>query len=548
MVLTGIVGIYSWRHRSVPGATGLAFMMFFGSLKLIATTLGLTAEELPPKLFWFQIERFCLLPSTIAGLAFALEYAGLDTWLNRRSLALLSIPALLLIPLTFTNNAHHLIWTHMWLDGRIHYNPGNFVYPLWGYGLLLGVATIVIFIWLFIRSPLSRWPVGLILLNLFISRILFYLNEAGLNPFKPLELADMAVMVICPVYFLALFHFRMFEVVPVARNRVIEQMRDGMLVLDARTRVADLNGAAQQLLGVARSKVIGREATQVFLNYPKLRELLRSPATVQEEIFVGSHSYRVHISRLTNRRGYELGKLILFYDISEEKRTQKQLHDHQQKLTMLEEREWLARELHDGVGQALAAADLHSKTVSELFARRQVVGVETSLDQLAKAIKEGKAHVGDYLFGVRTWSSKDPFFAGLRRYVTNYNQEAGVRTELIIAPEIERNPLGGIIETQLQRIIQEGLTNIKRHASAHSARVVFAVDRDQVEVLIEDDGRGFDPVGLNGHEGFGLRAMAGRAEAVGGHLEVNSAPGKGTQVIIRVPWGKEGSHEDVVSG
>ncbi len=539
MALTAVVGIYSWRHRSVPGATGLAFMMFFWSLKLMATTLGLMAGELPAKLLWFQIERFCLLPGTAAGLAFALEYAGLDTWLNRRILTLLAIPALLLIPLTFTNDAHHLIWTQMWFDGRIRFNPGALVYPLWGYGLLLGVATISIFIWLFIRSPLHRWPVGLILLNLFASRILFSLTEARLNPLKSLDLFDLAAILICPVYFVALFHFRMFEVVPVARNRVIEQMRDGMLVLDAQTRIADLNGAAQELLGVARSEVIGQEITQVLGGYPNLVELVLGPATTQDDVWLSdARCYRIHISPLANRRGFELGKLILFYDTSEEKRTQKQLQDHQRKLASLEEREWLARELHDGVGQALAAAHLQVKTASELLTRGQVAETKTSLDQLAAVIHEGKARVADYLFGVKTWSSSDQFFTGLRQYVMNYSRNGGVRTDLLISSEIERNPFGEAIETQLHRIIQEALTNIRKHAHARSARVMFACDGDHLKITIEDDGQGFDPAALGDNHGFGLRSMKGRAEAVGAHLEVKSSPGHGTQVIVRAPWKK----------
>lgn len=548
MGLAAAVGIYSWRHRSVPGATGLAFMMFFWSLKLVATTLGLTAGELPTKVFWFQIERFCLLPATAAGLAFALEYAGLDTWLNGRTLTLLAIPALVLIPLTFTNDAHHLIWTHMRFDGRIRFNPGAFVYPLWGYGLLLGGATLCIFIWLFIRSPLHRWPVGLILFNLFASRTLFYLTEAGLNPVKSLDLVDLGAILICPVYFVALFHFRMFEVVPVARNRVIEQMRDGMLVLDAKTRIADLNGPAQELLGVSGSKAIGREITQVLVEYPNLLQLLLGPAATEDEVWLGEgRCYRVHISPLTNQRGFHLGKLILLYDISEEKRTQKQIQDHQRRLASLEEREWLARELHDGVGQALAAAHLQVKSASELLARGQVAVTKTSLNQLVEVIREGKAHVGDYLLGVKTWSSKDQFFTGLRRYVTSYGQNAGVRTELVIPPEIERNSLGEAIETQLQRIIQEALTNIRKHASARSARVVFSLDSGEVEIMIEDDGQGFDVAALDPHRGFGLRSMKGRAEAVGAHFEVKSWPGGGTKVVILVPL-RRGGHEDVVSG
>ena len=262
--LAAALGIYSWRHRSVPGAKGLAFIMLFSVIRLMASILELTARDFPTKVFWFQVEEFCLLPAVVAGLAFALGYAGLDTRLNRRTIILITIPTLFFIPLSFTNDAHHLIWTHIWIDGRIHYTPGVFNYGMMSYGILLSVVTLSIFIGLFIRSPLQRWPVGLILLNMLGSRTLYFLNVAGVNPVKPFELVDLASNFICLIYFVALFHFRLFNVVPVARNRAIEQMRDGMLVLDAETRIADLNRAAQELIGVARSKVIGRKAAQVF--------------------------------------------------------------------------------------------------------------------------------------------------------------------------------------------------------------------------------------------------------------------------------------------
>lgn len=536
---TAAVGIYSWRHRTVPGATGLAFMMFFWSLKLLATTLGLTAGQITTKLLWFEIERFFLLPSTVAGLAFALEYAGLDTWLNRRTVALLAIPALLLVPLTFTNDSHQLIWTRMWFDGRIRFDPGAVVYPLWGYGLLLGGATISIFIWLFIRSPLHRWPVGLILLNLFAGRLLFYLTEAGLNPVKSLDLFDMAAIFICPVYFVALFHFRMFEVVPVARNRVIEQMRDGMLVLDAQTRVVDLNGAAQQLLGVNRSELIGRGMKKALEAYPSLVDLVLSPTLMQDDIWLSdTRCCRVHISPLSNRRGFELGKLVLLYDTSEEKRTQRQLQDHQRKLATLEEREWLARELHDGVGQILAAAHLEIKTAAELLGKGQVTATRASLDRIATVIREGKAHVGDYMLGVKSWSSNGHFFNGLRQYVMNYSRNGGVLTELIIPAEIEKRLFGETIETQLHRIIQEALTNIRKHANARSARVIFGLENGHAKITIEDDGQGFNIADLDGNQGFGLRSMKGRAETVGAQFEVKSSPGNGTKVIVQVPLGE----------
>jgi PAS domain S-box-containing protein len=537
--LFAALGIYSWRHRSVPGATGLAFIALFTVLRLIASILELTARDFSTKIFWFQIEGFCLLPVAVAGLAFALGYAGLDTWLNRRTIALITAPILFFIPLSFTNDAHHLIWTQIWLDGTIHFTPGVINYGMMSYGMLLSVVTLSIFIGLFVNSPLQRWPVGLILLNMFTSRTLYFLGVAGVDPIKLVGPVEVASNFICLIYFVAVFHFRLFNVVPVARTRAIEQMHDGMLVLDAETRIVDLNRAAQEMIDVSRSKVIGRKAAQVLIGNSDLLERVANPAVTEDEVWLDdARCYRVRISPLTNRHGFELGRLILFYDISAEKLAQKQLQDHQRKLASLEEREWLARELHDGVGQTLAAAHLQVKTASELLARGQVAGTKTSLDQLIEIIREGKAHVGDYLFGVKTWSSKDQFFTGLRHYVMSYSQNGGVQTDLIIPPEIERNPLGEIIETQLQRIIQEALTNIRKHASAHSARVVFALDDDQVEIMIEDDGQGFDPAEFKGREGFGLRAMAGRAEAIGARFEVKSMPGSGTKISVRVPWRK----------
>jgi signal transduction histidine kinase len=129
---------------------------------------------------------------------------------------------------------------------------------------------------------------------------------------------------------------------------------------------------------------------------------------------------------------------------------------------------------------------------------------------------------------------------GLRQYVMSFSRNAGLRTELVISSEIEKEKLGEAVETQLQRIIQEALINIRKHAGARSARVIFALDGGQVNIMIEDDGRGFVPADLGNDHGFGLRAMAGRAEAAGARFEIQSTPGKGTRIRVCVPWRRRG--------
>jgi len=320
---------------------------------------------------------------------------------------------------------------------------------------------------------------------------------------------------------------------------VIEQMRDGMLVIDAQMRIADLNGAAQELLGV-KSKVIGCEATQVLLAHPRLLELICKPAPVQDEIWLGdAHCYRIRISPMATQRGFGLGKLILFYDMSEEKEAQKQLQEQQQKLAMLKERELLARDLHDGIGQMLAAANLQAQLAIDLLGKGDTALAGSCLRSLAEVTQGAKESVREYLSGVKAGSSPEQsLLTGLRRYLKEYNHDYGIHTELVVPPELEQKRLGSTIEAQLQPVIQEALTNVRRHSGAVSARVIFALCDDEVRVTIEDNGLGFEPEKIR--EGFGLRSMRGRAESVGGVIEVNSTPGKGTRVIVRMPRRKGG--------
>ena len=536
-VFAVVIAIYSWRHKHVPGAKGLIFIMVFMVIRLIASVLGMASDDFSSKLFWFQIEEICLLPAAVAGLAFCLEYAGLDAWLNIRAIGLIAFPTLFFIPLCFTNESHQLIWADIWWEGSVRYIPGILNVAMMGYGALLSLVAFSILIWLFIRSPLQRWPVGLIFLNMLGIRILYFLNVVGFNPVRPFDPVNLATNFTCLIYFVALFGFRFFDVVPVARNRAMEQMRDGMLVFDAENRIADLNRAALSLLGAPKPKLIGRKASEVLSDQPNFLNLILKPAAVHGEIWWGpNRCYQIHISPLSSRSNFVLGKLVLLSDITERKRTQKQLQDQQLKLTSVKEREWLARELHDGLGQVLAAADLQVKTADEYHTRGQAAGVTICLKQLSEVIGEGKMYVGDYLFGVKKWSKNDSFFNALRQYLIDYRKKTKVRTELVVPTEVENHLPGAVVETQLQRIIQEVLGNVGKHAGAGSARVVFSRSGSQMIILIEDDGMGFEPTEIGNHDGFGLRAMRERAESLGAGFEVISSPGQGTQLIVRMPW------------
>jgi signal transduction histidine kinase len=245
------------------------------------------------------------------------------------------------------------------------------------------------------------------------------------------------------------------------------------------------------------------------------------------------------MSPLIDRRGFNLGRLVWFHDVTELKQAQRQLLDRQRTLAMLEERELLARELHDGIGQMIAAANLQVKSASEFLARGEKNPAESCLRRVAEVTQEAKESIRTYLLGVKAGSPSRRRAFAVPSSILTTSAGAGLTTEVVVSPELETKQIDASVEAQLQPIIHEALTNTRRHAEAGLARVILASSDGWVQVTIEDDGRGFNPEEIRQKQGFGLRSMRGRAEAVGGLVEVNSAPGKGTRVIVHVPWGKE---------
>lgn len=232
--------------------------------------------------------------------------------------------------------------------------------------------------------------------------------------------------------------------------------------------------------------------------------------------------------------------LVTLHDITEQKLDQAQIVDQQRTLAMLREREILARDLHDGIGQMLAAAHFQVTSATDVLPRGDKGLAESYLKRVADTIQMAKESVRDYLRGVKAYSfSEKCLCTTLRDYFKQYTHDCGIRIEFVVPPELEDRRITTSVEAELYLVIQEALTNVRKHSGALSARVMVALVEGEIRVTVEDDGKGFNPEEISEKRGFGLRAMAGRAKAVGGRLQLKSTPGKGTQFIIQVPLPKE---------
>lgn len=155
--------------------------------------------------------------------------------------------------------------------------------------------------------------------------------------------------------------------------------------------------------------------------------------------------------------------------------------------------------------------------------------------------QDAHADVREYIQGARAELAANAGFLGaLEAYRLRFSEASGIRVSLQVQPEVTARSFDPMVEAQLLRIIQEALTNVRKHAGARSVDIRLGARDGWAEAVVQDDGAGFDPALLETAAGrrFGLRFMKDRADEVGGGVRVSSAPGDGTQVIISVPLRK----------
>jgi signal transduction histidine kinase len=195
----------------------------------------------------------------------------------------------------------------------------------------------------------------------------------------------------------------------------------------------------------------------------------------------------------------------------------------------------MARDLHDSIGQVLANAAMQADAARKLLRDGRLPEAEALLERLADVARESHQEIRGYILELNSGpTAPRPLVDALRLYLDGFSRHHGIATELSIEqPELEVE-LGREDGIQVFHVIQEALSNARRHADPSVIRVRLETEPTHLRVEIVDDGRGFDVGAVDG-KGLGLRFMRERAEDLGGHLRLSSEVGEGTQLVLDVP-------------
>ncbi|MGZ8524870.1 MAG: HAMP domain-containing protein, partial [Chitinophagaceae bacterium] len=250
----------------------------------------------------------------------------------------------------------------------------------------------------------------------------------------------------------------------------------------------------------------------------------------RDEVGKLARAFNAMIGQVSEARSGLEQKIVESGQMNEQLR---QLTAHLQNIRE-EERIHIAREMHDELGQLLTAFKMDISWLDKRTADTDNIAIKEKLADMNKLIDDSVIFVRKLASELRP-SMLDDFglIPALEWHSEEFNKRFDIKVDFHSdTRELKTSP---VIATGLFRMYQESLTNVARHAEATKVSATLQTTKDRVCLSVQDDGKGFSLINGDPGKTLGLLGMRERAAMIGGKLEINSAPGKGTYVVVTVP-------------
>jgi PAS domain S-box-containing protein len=322
-----LVGLYAWARRTTTSAIALSLLSLAIAVWSLGYALEIAGADLSTKLFWGKLQYFGIATAPLFWLIFAFNHANQGNRLtHRRMLLLFTIPAIT-IGLALTTEFHGLIWTKFAIGSystfsalEVSHGWWFWIHTAYSY-LLLAVGSSLVFRSIGRMKGLYRGQTVTLIMALLAPWIGNALYLSGFSPIPSLDPTPFAFTITVIGLAWGIFGFQLVDVSPMARELIVENMREGMIILDTRQRIADINPAAARMIGMPISQALGKPIDEILSPWPHLAERFRDKAEAAEVITIGhgeaQRRYGINLSSLQDQRGQTIGRLITVRDIDE---------------------------------------------------------------------------------------------------------------------------------------------------------------------------------------------------------------------------------------
>ena len=341
----------------------------------------------PAKIFWFKMMFVGVASIPTLFLLFALAFTHNESWLTPRNLILLSIEPAISIALQWTNEYHHLTYKSLemvrensFVMIEVTRGPWYLVNMAYSY-VVIGIGILLMSQGALRSGPLYRYQYRLILLASLLPWAGNIFNELHLKLSGNPDIAPLTFGLSGIVFVFAALRTHFMDLIPVARSYLIENMRDGVLVLDARNRIVDINPAMESFVEGKISSYVGKDAFDVFHTWMEHTDFFLDTGEFSTEFKVPKDPSRyldLHVTPLYDKGKLLNGRLMVFRDITDRKQVEKRLRYVNERLQ--------AQLIEIGLLQSRLREQAIRDSLTNLFNRRYL---EETLDrELSRAGRE----------------------------------------------------------------------------------------------------------------------------------------------------------------
>ena len=364
-IITVFVALYVWRWRATAsGGRALALLAFACAEWSLGYALEIAGPDLPSKIFWAKSQYIGIVMVPLLWVIFAYSYSTKGSRMTRRTVSLLAIVPFITLILALTTELHGLIWEDIQIPAvgtfsalDVTHGGWFWIYVIYSYILLL-VGTIFILRSLYRTKGLFRRQNMILLIAVLTPWLGNVLYVTDFSPIPNLDITPFAFAISISVFAWGIFYYKLGHLAPLARDLVIENMRDGMIVLDAQGNIVDINPAVQKALGLSASQAIGQRARDIFNATPSLIERYANMLEAEDEIALGEGEYQIwyelRMSPLFDSQERLLGRVVTVRNITEKKRTEEALRLSEEKY----------RNIYENVADVIYETDNHGHLIS----------------------------------------------------------------------------------------------------------------------------------------------------------------------------------------
>jgi len=389
--------------RSDAAVRTFSIMMALVAVWAIAYGMELSVRTLEEMMFWIRIEYIGIALIPAFWLLFCIQFAGYDSVLNRRALPLLFVLPLMTLLIVWSNDWHHLHYREVSVaETNGLYLLNIEMGPWYLFHLVLFYLYLLAGVILLIRKYLSTNLIirRQLLIILFAAAIPWSANLLyilGPRPFGHLDITPYAFVVSGLFISIGLMRFKLFEFLPVAREKIIEEMNEGVLILDEELQVLDTNPAMHKILARERDDVTGESILTLFWGEQKLLSLMRSEeeGRIEYQMQNGQKvlTFEVSTKPSFNRKGEIKGLTVLFRDVTEQKESEAEIiyAREQAEAASRSKSDFLAHMSHEirtPLNAIIGFADLIMKTDLKDTQRRYLSTVQSSSRYLLDIVND----------------------------------------------------------------------------------------------------------------------------------------------------------------